>query len=171
MTELDAIVDYLPIKMMSVKPKKSHVKIQKANALAKVFGDSNQTEMPSPVRSAGTLKRLAFQVIKDVYPKSVLSAIWAQVVWPKELEMWKQQGTFFDGINVDPLGEVHWYSQIQKYKGKLLPNLCRPQSSTYEYANEGHQRWNYRCTSWGISSCLLQKPRNLEQCFGEGLAG
>ena len=82
--------------------------------------------MPSPIWSAGTLKRLAFQVIKDVYPKSVLSAIWAQVVWPKELEMWKQQGTVVDGINIDPLGEVHWYSQIQKYKGKLLPTCVDP---------------------------------------------
>ena len=124
--ELDAIVDYLPLEMMSVKPKKSWRKIQKANALAKVFGDSNQTEMPSPIRSAGTLKRLAFQVIKDVYPKAVLSAIWAQVVWPQELEMWKQHGTVVDGINIDPLGEVHWYSQIQKYKGKLLPTCVDP---------------------------------------------
>ena len=106
--EPDAIVDYLPLEMMIAKPKKSW----------------KMSESPwSLIWSAGTLKQPSFQA---VYPKSVLSATWAQVVWPKELELWKHQGLVADGISIDPLGTVHKYSQIQKYQGKLLPICVDP---------------------------------------------
>ena len=124
--ELDTVMSSLPHEMQLVKPKKSWNKCQKANWLAKTFCDGQQKDMPAPIRSVGTLKKLAFGAVRDQYPKLVLGAIWAQVIWPEKLAEWKRNGTVVHGLAIDALGAMQWYSQMERFEGKLLPACVDP---------------------------------------------
>ena len=54
-----------------------------------VIIDATSQEMALRKRVVSALKDMAFQVIKSVYPKKVLSSVEEQVIWPERLTQWK----------------------------------------------------------------------------------
>ena len=124
--EMDGIIQCLPVGNGATKPKKAWPKWKKCNYICNILGDGSQRNSTRK-RVVSALKDMAFNVIKSVYPKKVLSAVKAQVIWPERLAQWKAQAPLPDGISVDEVSaSTEWYAQIEKFEGQLLPACVDP---------------------------------------------